>query len=86
MDPAVIIAAILGAGGIGGAAAWRKAGQEADSIAASTLIEVNKELRLEIKRLHEETGRLRGEYEAERDARQRLQIRVEVLERRLDAA
>ena len=79
MDPAILIAAILGAGGIGGAAAWRKAGEEADSIAATTLIAVNKELRTEI-------ARLRSDLDQERRDSRELRGRVAELERRLDAA
>ena len=76
MDPAVLVAAILGAGGIGGAAAWRKAGKEAESIASRTLIEVNKELRTEIDRLRIDLNR-------ERDLANSLRVRVEELERKL---
>lgn len=52
-------AAILGAGGIGALAAFRKAGAEADGLAAQTLIAVNTELRRELTRRDEEITRLR---------------------------
>lgn len=62
MDPgtlAALVTAILGAGGIGSYFTYRKAGAERESIAAATLIEVNKELRIELARRDEEISRLR---------------------------
>ena len=77
MDPQLLVALILALGGLGGAAAWRKAGREAESIAATTLIEVNKELRTEI-------ARLRSDLDQERRDSLQLRDRVAELERRLD--
>jgi predicted nuclease with TOPRIM domain len=57
---AAIAAALLGAGGIGGVLSFRKAGKEAENIAAKTLIEVNEELRRELARRDEEIERLRS--------------------------
>lgn len=73
MDPtaaAALIAALLGAGGLGAFASFRKAGKESESIATQTLIAVNDELRKELVRRDEEIGRLR-----ERIAR--LELKVE---------
>jgi predicted RNase H-like nuclease (RuvC/YqgF family) len=52
LDPiaSAAIAALLGGGLIGSVVAARKAGPEAESIAARTLIEVNEELRKELDR------------------------------------
>jgi len=57
IDPgaiAAIAAALLGAGGIGGFAAYRKAGKEAESISVQTMVAVNEELRREIARRDEQ--------------------------------
>jgi phage shock protein A len=74
LDPGVIsaiAAALLGGGGIGAVAVWRKAGTEAESIAAKTLIEVNQFLRQEletrdkeIKKLRERLAALRRDFDA----------------------
>lgn len=62
IDPglfAAFITAILGAGGLGSFVAFRKAGKEADEIAARTLIAVNDELRKELKRRDEDIAAMR---------------------------
>jgi hypothetical protein len=62
IDPgaiALLVTAILGSGGIASFFARRKAGAEAESIAAATLIAVNEELRRELSRRDEEIARLR---------------------------
>lgn len=52
---AAVVAALLGGGFIAAIAAWRKAGPEAEAIAAKTLIQVNDELRKELSRRAEES-------------------------------
>jgi flagellar motility protein MotE (MotC chaperone) len=85
LDPAVfatLIAAVLGAGGIGAFAAYRKVGPENEDLAAKTMAFVNDELRKELARrdelhraeLHERDERIAG-----------LRERVAVLERRLNS-
>lgn len=62
MDPgaaAALVTALLGAGGLGGLIAFRKAGAEAESLATATLIAVNAELRTELARRDDEIARLR---------------------------
>lgn len=64
IDPATfaaLAATILGAGGIGAFATYRKAGKEAENIAAQTLISVNEELRRELARRDEELDELRDD-------------------------
>jgi chromosome segregation ATPase len=56
---AALAAAILGTGGISALLTLRKAGREAENIAAKTLIEVNEELRRELARRDEEIESLR---------------------------
>jgi hypothetical protein len=56
IDPSIfagVVTALLGGGALGAYAAWRKAGPEAESIAAKTLIAVNSELRAELARRDE---------------------------------
>lgn len=62
IDPstfALLVAAILGTGGISGLVAYRKTGSESESIAARTLIAVNDELRKELARRDSEIVQLR---------------------------
>lgn len=56
---ATFVTAVLGAGGIGALTAFRKAGVEADGLAAQTLIAVNAELRRELVRRDGEIATLR---------------------------
>lgn len=61
IDPSVLavaVSTILGGGIIFAIAAYRKAGPEADAIAAKTLILVNEELRKELGRRDQEIARL----------------------------
>lgn len=70
MDPgtaAALIAAVLGAGGLGAFVQWRKAGKEAESIATTTLIAVNGELRTELERRDGEIAGLRKENVEQRE-------------------
>ena len=63
LDPGIIAAAVagmLGGGLVGAAAAWRKAGPEADQIVSETLIEVNEHLRQELTLRDTEIDKLRG--------------------------
>lgn len=86
IDPGLFVAfvaAVLGAGGIGSIVAFRKAGKEADEIAARTLIAVNDELRKELRRRDDELSALRGrvsEAESQLEAKER---EVAELRRRL---
>lgn len=57
---AAIIAAVLGAGGIGGIVAFRKAGPEMEATAVGTLRQVIDELRTEVERLRDENRQLRN--------------------------
>lgn len=54
-DPAVIglLGLLLGGGFAGGIAAFRKAGSESAAVGIKSLIEVNQELRGEVKRLRQ---------------------------------
>lgn len=56
---AAAIAGMLGGGLVGAAAAWRKAGPEADQIVSETLIGVNKHLRQELELRDREIDKLR---------------------------
>lgn len=59
MDPVGLIAAILGAGGIGAVLAFRKTSAEAEAVSVATLRGVIEELRVEVSRLREENNDLR---------------------------
>lgn len=69
MSPQVVglLGIILGGGFVGGISSFiinfRKSGPETAAIATETLIKVNEELRLEIKRLSDEVERLRSTME-----------------------
>lgn len=78
---AALVTALLGGGFIAAIAAYRKAGPEAEAIAAQTLIRVNEELRKELsRRATEHAAEL-----AHRDEQiATLRERVAVLERRVN--
>lgn len=80
MDPATLIAAVLGAGGLGAVIAFRKTSAEAESVSVGTLRSVIEELRYEVERLRVENDRLREQI-AEVP---RLQRRMRALERALE--
>lgn len=82
MDPATIIAGVLGAGGLGAVLAFRKTSAEAEAVSVGTLRSVIEELRVEVERLRVENDNLRDQLEEI----PRLRARVRALERALDDA
>lgn len=88
-DPGLITGAagaLLGAGGLSAIASYRKAGTEKQHTWAGTLIEVNDELRKELKRRDQEIDRLQAELSRLRNKFVELQSDFDALERELKAS
>ena len=83
-----IVVTLIAAGVLGGAAAFRKAGRESQSIAARTLIEVNEHLREEVARVRksfeQELTLKQNEIDELREEVGRLRGKCEDLVRSLD--
>jgi hypothetical protein len=82
MDPATLIAAILGAGGLGAIIAFRKTSAEAESVSVGTLRSVIEELRVEVERLRQENDNLRDQLAELPLLRERLRALEQVLDER----
>lgn len=80
MEPLTLIAAVLGAGGLGAVLAFRKTSAEAEAVSVATLRGVIEELRVEVSRLRVENNELRvafGNIQTEnRELRERI-LRLE---------